>query len=452
MRLLKELPEIEPALKTGELSLSNASALQHFFKGEKKDRGKTYSHTAKKELVAKVTGKSRRDCDRLLAELAPETPRPEQARPISATQTEIRFTAEETLLAKIEKLKALLSHRNPNPSYAELIEMLADMALKRLDPEQKADATPEQKGEPKPEENLAETRAATPPAESIKRVAKQTRHIPQNLRRTVWKRDQGRCAYVNKETGVRCDSKYLLQIHHLKDFSLGGKHTLDNLTLRYIYQGSEMTLTGATTFNGTIFHDDLSRVVLKSASAPVQPMASSDLILREQLIQLAAVADGLPATQSLDPASPEAVDLMKGAEIYGDPNVRVNVISARHILVPSGQSLSFHGNENTVFVLKISGMAEFGNGIALSGVLPSHVLIYVGASDSSAPVSIGGSSGVAGTFLSLQRSFNFSGQGSFRGAVISGSSSAPAISLGGNGAGLVADFEADPFCPGITSR
>ncbi len=164
MRLLKDLPEIEPALKTGELSLSNASALQHFFKGEKKDRGKNYSYVAKKELVAKVTGKSRRDCDRLLAELAPEAPRPEHARPISATQTEIRFTAEETLLAKIEKLKALLSHRNPNPSYAELIEMLADMALKRLDPEQKAAApadaflAPEQNGEPRPVESPAEMR------------------------------------------------------------------------------------------------------------------------------------------------------------------------------------------------------------------------------------------------------------------------------------------------------
>ena len=230
MRLLKDLPEIEPALKTGELSLSNASALQHFLKGEQKNRGKTYSQFAKKELVAKVTGKSRRDCDRLLAELAPETPRPEQARPISANQTEIRFTAEETLLAKIEKLKALLSHRNPNPSYAELIEMLADMALKRLDPEQKADATPEQKGEPRPEENPAEKRAATPPAEKSK--AKQTRHIPQKLRSAVWKRDQGQCTFINKETGVRCGSKHLLEIHHLKDFSLGGKHTLDNLTLR----------------------------------------------------------------------------------------------------------------------------------------------------------------------------------------------------------------------------
>ena len=228
MRLLKALPEIESALKTGELSLSNASALQHFLKGEKKARGKTYSHIAKKELVAKVTGKSRRDCDRLLAELAPETPRPENARPISATQTEIRFTAEETLLAKIEKLKALLSHRNPNPSYAELIEMLADMALKRLDPEQKPEAKEAQ--EPKEKTEVEKTLAATPPAEKSK--AKQTRHIPQKLRSAVWKRDQGQCTFINKETGVRCDSKHLLQVHHLKDFSLGGKHMLDNLTLR----------------------------------------------------------------------------------------------------------------------------------------------------------------------------------------------------------------------------
>ncbi|OFZ55188.1 MAG: hypothetical protein A2428_11620 [Bdellovibrionales bacterium RIFOXYC1_FULL_54_43] len=48
MRLLKELPGIEPALKSGELSLSNASALQHFFKSEQKNRGKTYSPVARK--------------------------------------------------------------------------------------------------------------------------------------------------------------------------------------------------------------------------------------------------------------------------------------------------------------------------------------------------------------------------------------------------------------------
>ena len=45
MRLLKEMPNIEPALISGALSLSNASALQHFFQNEEKKKcePKTYS-------------------------------------------------------------------------------------------------------------------------------------------------------------------------------------------------------------------------------------------------------------------------------------------------------------------------------------------------------------------------------------------------------------------------
>ena len=60
MRLLKELPQIEPALKSGELSLSNASALQHFFKNESRNKQKTYSDVQKHKLVQDVTGKSAR--------------------------------------------------------------------------------------------------------------------------------------------------------------------------------------------------------------------------------------------------------------------------------------------------------------------------------------------------------------------------------------------------------
>ena len=74
MRLLKELPQIEPAIKSGELSLSNASALQHFFKKESRNQQKTYSDVQKHKLVQDVTGKSRRDCDTLLAALAPDAP------------------------------------------------------------------------------------------------------------------------------------------------------------------------------------------------------------------------------------------------------------------------------------------------------------------------------------------------------------------------------------------
>lgn len=91
MRLLKDLPELETALKSGALSLSNASALQHFFK--KEEKSKSYSQDQKKTVVQETLGKSRRECDKMLAGLAPTPERQEQSRPISATQTEIRFTA-----------------------------------------------------------------------------------------------------------------------------------------------------------------------------------------------------------------------------------------------------------------------------------------------------------------------------------------------------------------------
>ncbi len=218
MRLLKELPQIETALKSGELSLSNASALQHFFTREEK--GKSYSETQKNSLVAVVTGKSRRECDALLAGLAPEPARAERARPISATQTEIRFTANQELMQKIEKLRGLLSHQNPNPSYAELFDMLAELALKRLDLEKK----PERKPAGKPA-------TLTPPAE-VALPTEKSRNIPQALRTQVWKRDRGQCTYENNKTGVRCGTKHLLEFHHIQDFSVGGQHTLENLTLR----------------------------------------------------------------------------------------------------------------------------------------------------------------------------------------------------------------------------
>ncbi len=222
MRLLRDLPEIEPALKSGALSLSNASSLQHFFKREEKTKEVPYSETEKKQLVDQVSGKSRRDCDAILAGLAPEPMKPETSRPISATQTEIRFTANQELMLKFEKLKERLSHQNPNPSYSELFDMLADLALRKLDLEKSPRRKTEQGKLPL---------VPTPPAECAP-TQERSRYIPQAAKRAILTRDQGQCTYMNAKTGVRCNSKHLIEIHHVLDFSLGGGHTLENLTLR----------------------------------------------------------------------------------------------------------------------------------------------------------------------------------------------------------------------------
>ncbi len=57
-----------------------------------------------------------------------------------------------------------------------------------------------------------------------------TRTIPAAVRRAVWKRDNGCCAYIGKN-GKRCGSKHQLEFDHVKPFALGGEATVDGVAL-----------------------------------------------------------------------------------------------------------------------------------------------------------------------------------------------------------------------------
>ena len=59
-----------------------------------------------------------------------------------------------------------------------------------------------------------------------------SRHIPAAVRREVWRRDQGRCTYVDRHSGRRCGSRYRLEIDHIMPFALGGATELSNVRLR----------------------------------------------------------------------------------------------------------------------------------------------------------------------------------------------------------------------------
>jgi 5-methylcytosine-specific restriction endonuclease McrA len=57
------------------------------------------------------------------------------------------------------------------------------------------------------------------------------RYIAVDVRREVWRRDEGRCAYVSPD-GRRCGSTYQLEFHHVEPFAKGGPATVANLGLR----------------------------------------------------------------------------------------------------------------------------------------------------------------------------------------------------------------------------
>lgn len=51
------------------------------------------------------------------------------------------------------------------------------------------------------------------------------------VKRAVWLRDLGCCAYVGPN-GHRCQERGFLEFHHVRPFEVGGEATIENIPLR----------------------------------------------------------------------------------------------------------------------------------------------------------------------------------------------------------------------------
>lgn len=74
------------------------------------------------------------------------------------------------------------------------------------------------------------TTPASPPTAPSPTPAIPSRHIPAAVRRAVWARDRGRCAFVGR-SGRRCGERAFLEFHHVTPFAAGGGATVANLRL-----------------------------------------------------------------------------------------------------------------------------------------------------------------------------------------------------------------------------
>ena len=78
----------------------------------------------------------------------------------------------------------------------------------------------------------AKPAAPTPTQTSAAKAGCATgRAIPAAVKRAVWRRDQGRCSYVDRTSGRRCGSQHLLQIDHVVPYARGGGAEPNNLRL-----------------------------------------------------------------------------------------------------------------------------------------------------------------------------------------------------------------------------
>lgn len=234
MRLMKELPVIENEVASGNFNLSQLTAASEYFKKEKKS-GNAIPAEQKLELLAELKGKSSRECEMIIVSKNPDLIVPqEEIRLLSENLTEIKMVVSQKLLQKIQRVKSIKSHVNPNSTHAELFELLLDETLKQY--EKKINAV--RKGE-KQAQSLMDKRLLPAPEVKVRpgkpKVAfseiRLTRSIPLAHRRFVFNRDQHRCTYQNSETGKICGSTFQLEIDHRMPFSIGGNHSTKNLRL-----------------------------------------------------------------------------------------------------------------------------------------------------------------------------------------------------------------------------
>jgi hypothetical protein len=136
----------------------------------------------------------------------------------------VQFTMSAATHDKLRRVQDLLRHVSPTGDPAEVFDRALTVLLTQLERRRMAVAARPRTAAALPAPAPTEPRqaAATPPQRS--------RYVPAALRRAVWTRDDGRCAFVG--TQGRCTERGLLEMHHVVPFAEGGLTTIDNLELR----------------------------------------------------------------------------------------------------------------------------------------------------------------------------------------------------------------------------
>ncbi|MFN7728798.1 MAG: HNH endonuclease [Bdellovibrio sp.] len=194
MRLLRELPQMEARLESGEISLSHLGIAQSLFRQEQRLCNQ-FTSTKKMEVIDKMAGKPMREAQRLAHSYSSSQPstRTDQVSVWSVDRTEIRFVAPREVEKKIAMLRGYLAHKRPHWSLGHLFDRLCDLGLKEWAPSASRQSL---------KQRLSENSV---------RVS----------RRELFLRAQNKCE--------KCSSTFALEVDHIQPRALGGTSEPANL-------------------------------------------------------------------------------------------------------------------------------------------------------------------------------------------------------------------------------
>lgn len=142
---------------------------------------------------------------------SPSRPQPPAVvKPLSPERYKLQVTLERESYERLQRARDLMRHAVPTGDLSEILDRAVRALLKELE-----------------RRKYAAVQGCRP---SSKRVQNHVRTIPAAVRREVWERDKGSCAFVGSEG--RCGEAGFLEFHHVVPFAEGGAATVENMQLR----------------------------------------------------------------------------------------------------------------------------------------------------------------------------------------------------------------------------
>jgi 5-methylcytosine-specific restriction endonuclease McrA len=143
------------------------------------------------------------------APIIASSPQRAEVAPLAPERYKVQLTIGRETHEKLRRVQDLLRHREPNGDLSVLFDRALTLLLEHLEKKKIA--------------------ATNRPRACVTADA-HSRHVPAQVRRTVWARDGGRCRFEGPSG--RCGETGLLEFHHVVPYASDGSTTVDNLELR----------------------------------------------------------------------------------------------------------------------------------------------------------------------------------------------------------------------------
>ncbi len=227
-RTARRLPAVLERLADGRLSLTTIGLLApHLTLANHLEMLEAAGHRSKRDveqLVARVRPKpdspaavrklpaSPTPASREIAVTVPSSPVPTaKVKPLAPERYRIQFTVGRETCEQLRRVQDLLRHSIPNGDPAAIFERALRLLLGDL---------------------LKRKLAATDRPRASRGQDSASRHIPAAVKREVWRRDGGRCAFRGAQG--RCAETGFLEFHHVIPFAEGGAMTTNNIFFSFL--------------------------------------------------------------------------------------------------------------------------------------------------------------------------------------------------------------------------